>query len=271
MLQDLADGKYGGMPFFVVDHVPLNSDENLRDYLGLGPSETGVLVTAVHPKTSGHDVLRKNDVILSIDGVPIDDKGLYDSGLYGKLSYYGLLSLKHAVGDRLTMQVFRDRKKTEVSFDLLPMTNECYLIPLSDFEMPPEYYICGGLVFQELTEGFITAWGKNVDKRIMFLYETLKLSPSPERRRCVILNRTLPAAVNVGYHGKGNLVLLAVNGAPVRDLKHFKELVETAQGRFLKFDFQGDSDIVLDRGWVQETNDSILKKYNISAWSNIPE
>jgi hypothetical protein len=267
VLQDLDDGKYGGMPFFVVGHVGLNSDENLREYLGLGPSETGILVTSVPPKTSGHDVLKKNDVILSIDGVAIDDRGLYDSGVYGKLNFYGLLSLKHSVGDKVTMNIIREKKKMDVSFDLAPMTSECYLIPLLDLDTPPQYYVYGGIVFQELTEGYVNAWGKEVDRRLLFLFETLKLMPSLQKRRCVILNRVLPASVNVGYHDKKNLVLAAVNGNPLRDLKHFKEIVETPQDQFLRFQFEGGDNIVLDRQWVAETNDSILKRYNVPAQS----
>jgi hypothetical protein len=77
----------------------------------------------------------------------------------------------------------------------------------------------------------------------------------------------LPASVNVGYHDKKNLVLAAVNGNPLRDLKHFKEIVETPQDQFLRFQFEGGDNIVLDRQWVAETNDSILKRYNVPAQS----
>ena len=271
MLQDLDERKSGGVPFFTIGWAGLNSDENLREVLGVGPNETGILVTDVPPKTSGHDVLKKNDVILSIDGLAIDDRGLYDSGVYGKLSFHSLFSLRHFVGDKVTMQIIRDKKKMEVSFELLPVTNECYLIPLLDFDTAPQYYVLGGIVFQELTEGFVNAWGKEVEKRIQFLYEGTRLLPSPEKRRYVILNRVLPTAVNEGYHDKGNLVLSDVNGTAVRDLKQFKQVVEATKDRFLKFSFQGGDTIVLDRQWVAETNDSILKKYNVTEQSNIAD
>ena len=271
MLRDLDERKFGGMPFFVIGWMGLNSDENLRDSLGVGPSETGILVTSVPPKTSGHDVLRINDVILSIDGLAIDDRGLYESGAYGKLSYHSIFSLRHFVGDRVTMKIIRDKKKMDVSFDLQPETRDCYLIPVLDFDTPPQYYVLGGLVFQELTDGFMNAWGKEADKRLLFLFDGSKLQPAPERRRCVILNRVLPAAVNAGYHDNGNLVLLDVNGTPIRDLKHFKQVVGAAKDRFLKFDFQGDDTIVLDRQWVAETDRSVLETYNVTEQTHISE
>jgi len=271
MLQDLESGHFRGMPFFAIGHMGLNSDENLREYLGLAPSDTGILVMSVPPKTSGHDVLKKNDVILSIDGLAIDDRGLYESGAYGKLSYHSIFSLRHFVGDKVTMKIIRDKKKMDVSFDLQPETRDCYLIPVLDFDTPPQYYVLGGLVFQELTDGFMNAWGKEADKRLLFLFDGSKLQPAPERRRCVILNRVLPAAVNAGYHDNGNLVLLDVNGTPIRDLKHFKQVVGAAKDRFLKFDFQGDDTIVLDRQWVAETDRSILETYNVSEQTHISE
>jgi len=179
--------------------------------------------------------------------------------------------LRHFVGDKVALQIVRDKKKMDVSFDLVPATNECYLIPLLDFDASPQFYCLGGLVFQELTEGYMTALGKEADKRLQFLFDGLKLQPSPERSRIVILNRVLPASVNVGYHDKGNLVLLAVNGTPIRGLKHFKQVVESAKDRFLKFNFQGGDTVVLDRQWVAETSDSILKTYNVTEQSHMAD
>ncbi|NOZ22203.1 MAG: PDZ domain-containing protein [Planctomycetes bacterium] len=271
MLQDFDDGKYDGLPFFYINQAYLMSDENLRAYLGLAPEDTGMLVNGVYPMTSGHNVLKKGDVILSVDGKNIDDRGLYESAHYGKLNFYGLISLRHFVGDELKMSILRDKKKMDVSFKLLPITRDCFMIPPNDYDSLPQYYILGGLVFQELTQGYMTMWGSNwrrkADKRLLHLYDTLRLRPSPARRRIVVLNKVLPDSVNVGYHQMKNLVLLKVNNQTVRDLRHFKELVESVRDRFYKFDFQGEYTIVLNRDAVRQSDAAILKSYNIIAKS----
>ncbi|MEW6356762.1 MAG: hypothetical protein AB1696_10570 [Planctomycetota bacterium] len=273
LLRDLEDGKYDGLPFFYLNQVYLTSDENLRAYLGLGPGDTGMLVNGVYPRTSGHDVLKEGDVILSVDGKDIDDRGLYEAPPYGKLNFYGLISLRHFVGDELNLCILRDRKKIDVSFRLRAIGTDCFLIPLEDYDTPPQYYILGGLVFQELTEGYMTMWGndwrKKVDKRLLYLYDGFRLRPSAECERIVILNRALPASVNVAYHEHKNLVLLRVNGQRVRDLKHFKELVESSDDPFYRFNFQGGYTIVLAREAALQSEADILTKYNIITKSYI--
>lgn len=266
-LQDFEDGSYQGIPFFSLDHVYLGSDENLRGYLGLGPGDTGVLVNGVPSRTSGHDVLRKGDVILTVDGFRIDDRGLYDAGVYGKLNYCGLICLRHSVGDRIAMGIMRDKKRMDVSFELMPITNDCFFIPMLDYDLPPQYLVYGGLVLQEMTDEYLRLWGtdwrKKVNRRLLFVYDNLRLMPTPERRRCVILNRVLPAAVNVGYHDKTSLILLRLNGTTVRDLRHVRDLIEGRKDRFVKLDFEGGESIVLDRDLVARSSESLLKIYNI--------
>lgn len=273
MLKDLEDGKYGGSPSFLFGQVFLKSDDNLRDYLGLTTEDTGVLVRGVYPKMSGHDTLKKNDVILSIDGHNIDDRGLYNSGVYGKLNFHGIVCLNHFVGDVLRMQIVRDKKKMEISFPLGRRSSNCYLIPVLDYDSPPDYLILGGLVFQELTEGYMSIWGsgwhKKANKRLLFLYDTVRLMPTPSRRRIVLLNRVLPASVNVGYHEKKNMVLLRVDGTSVRDLHQCRDLVASGKGRFVTLDFQGGDRVVLDRRRMDDSAPGIRKRYNITADSNI--
>ncbi len=274
MLKDMADGSYDGIPFFWVDTADLQSDPTLREYYGMGEGDTGVLVTDVPSGSSGSEVLKKNDIILSVDRVSMDDSGMYESP-YGKLYYYGLLQINRYVGETVSMRIVRDRKKMDVRFRLKPIPRSYSIIPLISFDSPPAYYIFGGIVFQELTMGYLEAhgseWKQKADKRLLYYYDNLKaISSSGEMDSVVIVNRVLPDTVNQGYQYYKDLVLLRVNGVRVRDLPHFKKLVEGSAERFVVLDFVGETTIVLDRKLAMERAQELKQTYNINSTEYIP-
>lgn len=47
----------------------------LREYFQMGPELTGVLVSKINPLSDAYKVLRKDDIILSFDGIPIANDG----------------------------------------------------------------------------------------------------------------------------------------------------------------------------------------------------
>ena len=81
--------------------------------LGLKKNETGVLVTEISPGSSGSKALKEMDVILSINNTNIDDNGLYNSGEYGSLNFYGIIYLNHFIDDEINMQIIRKKKEKE--------------------------------------------------------------------------------------------------------------------------------------------------------------
>jgi S1-C subfamily serine protease len=270
MLKDLSDGTYEGTPFFWIDSVDVQNDVNIREYFGMGRDEGGVLVTEVPPISSGGDVLKKNDIILSINGTPLDDNGMYESGRYGKLYYFGLMQYNKFVGDSISMNILRDKKKMSVRFKLKPVPDNCCVIPLIANDKKPRYYIYGGLLLQELTIGYYESWGtdwkKKGDKRLLYYYDSVKsMASRGDVQGIVILNRVLADPVNKGYQHLNNQVLKKVNGTPVRDIGHVKTIIESARDRFIVFEFIGDSSIVLDKKAASAAEKELLRKYNVDT------
>lgn len=273
MVRDAADGNYEGIPFFWIDGVDLQSDVNLREYYGVPAGEGGVLVTRVPGISSGSDVLRKDDIILSIEGRAIDDRGNYDSP-YGKLYFYGLIQLDRFVGNEVSMTVLRDRKKTAVRFKLKAVPGYCCTVPIISFDTGPRYYIFGGLVFQELTVGYLESQGKDwkqmADKRLLYYYDSIKyLSDRGPDNRVIILSRALPDPVNKGYQYLKDLILVSVNGAPVKNLAELKITIGRSPDRFVVFEFAGKTTVVLDRDLAIKELKRLLMKYNISSADNL--
>jgi S1-C subfamily serine protease len=267
MIRDFNDGKYDGVPFFWIDYTAIKNDSNLRHYLGMGKNDSGIYVTDIAHSSSGSYVLKKGDVILSIDGINVDDNGMYKSLRYGRLNFYGIIQTNKFVGDRISMSVLRKKKKIKVHFKLKPVIEKKFIIPQISYDKQPNYYIYGGLLFQELTYGLMTTWGgeweKKADMRLLYYYYTNSMKSDNGRKRYLILNRILPAACNSGYQYKQNLILKSVNSTEVRDIRHLKKLVDDFDGEFLRFDFIGSETIILKKDEVKKCRNSILKKYTI--------
>jgi hypothetical protein len=275
MLKDASTGSYKGLPFFWISGAELQSDINLREFFGVGKGEGGVLVTEVPAASSGSEVLKRNDIILSINNVELDDSGMYESP-YGKLHYYGLIQLNRSVGDEISMNILRDRKKMDVRFKLKPIPSDCCTIPLISYDRDPRYYIFGGLVFQEITAGYLESfgqdWKEKADKRLLYYYDNMKTILQGEgMNRVVLLSRVLPDPVNKGYQYYNNLVLITANGIRVKDAAHLKKIIDSADSRFIVLEFVGETTVVLDRKTAVQSEKDLLKTYNIRSPNNFAD
>ena len=270
MLKDMEDGKYDGQPSFFLYNAPINGDKSLRSYLGMREENTGVYVVHVPSRTSGHGVLESGDVLLSIEGYRIDDNGSYESRLYGSIPFQSMIYLNHYVGDGLTFEVLRGKKRIQISFDLIPITPQTFLIPLKGTYSRPRYLIVGGAVLQELSVDYMEAiWGEDwrwkADSRFLYYYNNYWLDPSLKKERIVILSRVLPDSFNIGYHDKSNLILLKVNGSAVRDLKHVRDIMERSEEDFYIYEFQGGERIVFEKDLVDKNQQRILEIYGVTS------
>jgi hypothetical protein len=273
MLKDASSGGYEGLPFFWISGAELQSDSNLREFFGVGRGEGGVLVTEVPAASSGSEVLLANDIILSINNVPLDDSGMYDSP-YGKLHYYGLIQMDRFVGDEISMRILRDRKKLNVRFKLKPIPADCCTIQIISYDRDPRYYVYGGLVFQELSNGYLESfgqdWREKADKRLLYYYDNMKSFLQVENaERVVVLSRVLPDPVNRGYQFYRDLVLKRANGILVKDVGHLKKILDSAVSRFIVLEFAGETSVVMDRMEAVRREKDLLKIYNISSPTNL--
>lgn len=50
-------------------------DAQIRKYFKMSPEMTGVLVNEIYPLSGAHGILKKEDVILAIDGISIGNNG----------------------------------------------------------------------------------------------------------------------------------------------------------------------------------------------------
>lgn len=67
-------GKYVGFCSLGLSCQPTENVQ-LREHFRMRPELTGVLVSKINPLSDAHRVLKKDDIVLAFDGVPIANDG----------------------------------------------------------------------------------------------------------------------------------------------------------------------------------------------------
>ncbi|MEO1270205.1 MAG: PDZ domain-containing protein, partial [Myxococcota bacterium] len=233
----------------------------LRSHLGLASEETGVMVVSVPYGGSAHGVLEVGDAILAIEGYPIaNNSTIRYLGRY-RTRYDVMMGWKN-IGDPLKLRILRDGQRKEVTLSLQGPTP---LVPSSQYDTVPTYFVYGGLVFQVLCRDFLATWDRwwnKAPKEFLYLYYSGERTE--ERTEVVILTQILADAINVGYSHLYNEAIASVNGVPPRDMAHFVALLEAQGDDEVVIQTSSRGLIVLNHATVQEANARILARYRIT-------
>lgn len=217
-LDDVADGTYDGYPTLgaVTDTL---ENASFRRHLGMKEDQSGVLVSMILPGGGAEKALRRNDVIMSIDGVSIANDGTF-SFMDGRIFYSHLVDIKQ-IGQSISLEILRSGKAMKVSYRLV---DHPYRISwFNEYETLPRYCIFGGMVFQPLSKEYLKTWDKwwhSADRRLLYYYSYyLSDSIHPERKEFVVLNMVIPDEGNTYLADIRDRVVDTINGIPILSLK----------------------------------------------------
>jgi hypothetical protein len=237
------------------------------DFLKLPDDPRGAVVIEI-PKTAPADyALKRFDLLLEVDGFPVDMQGDYDDPHYGHLMIEGLATRGHFAGDRVPMKVWRDGKTMEVNYRLPKADYSVDLLPMHVFDLEPEYLVAGGLVFQPLHQPYLRGWGEDWRRRAPFrLVYFNNQPPTPEKYALVVLSQVLPDPINVGYQEFRNLVVASVNGRTINRLADLQAALKNPQEGLHRIEFvRGDGlqRLLLDAGEADVATQRVLQRYGI--------
>jgi S1-C subfamily serine protease len=259
-LKDLQDKKYEGFPTLGVNFQSLEN-ESYRLKMGLKKSQTGVVVDDVEFGSPAYGIIKNDDVILAVNGTKIENDGTVPYGSRGRLDMSFITDMKY-VGDKISIDLLRDKKPVKVP---VVMKNYTPIIPRTEYDAKPSYYIVGGLVFTKFTVNYIYAiWGNSncapgiLERRI---YE----SATPGKRELVVLIQVLADEINKGYHDFANLMVLKVNGQDISGMKDLIEKVNAVKTGFVEFELENKTKILLETDKIAKGSQRILGRYNIEA------
>lgn len=226
-LKDVADGSYEGFPGLGME-FQTTQDEQFREYLGLKPGDPGVLVTTVVKGGSAAEAgMKKNDILLAINGFAIDARGDYKDPQYGALSAGHLIRGHSYVGEKVEIKVMREGKEMTLPGKLARKKPEEYLVLPYLFDKGPRYVLMGGLLFQELSRPYLDSFGD--DQRGGAILRLAHIASHPEkyeaegRKKLVFLSLVLPTPSAQGYDKLGGQVVNKVNGKTIHDLNDLAE------------------------------------------------
>jgi S1-C subfamily serine protease len=130
----------------------------LKDYYGLGPDQGGVLLDYVIPGGGPHTFgLRSGDILIEIEGREIDNFGEIFFEPLSQRVFFGEVINRKLVGDDLRVKVIRDGTVKEIQGAVGPGLPRL----VSRIFTTPNYFVCGGVGFVELTLNCIDNLGKS--------------------------------------------------------------------------------------------------------------
>jgi hypothetical protein len=256
----------------------VNRDSALTRSLGLEGEPRGVLVTQVPRGSSACGALFPRDILLGLDGHPIDAAGYYEHRRYGRLKFTQIVVEGHHAGDVVPGEVLRNGKKAAVRLTLRPARTARDLMPARRAGEPPPYVIAGGLVFRELDGDFLRTWGKDWQRKgpplLMTRYDLFRAAQTDTRRRVILLAYVLPSAYNLGYGDLEILPVARINGRDVGSIADVDEAFRHPEGDFHRVVLEPNavrSEVVLDAATFVKETQAILDEYQIPQRVRLPD
>jgi len=263
-LKDIDDGEYNGYMELAVQTMNLlNAD--YRRFLNLPDDNRGVIVTQVLSIGPAHGVLKKNDILLSIDGHSISSKGTIL--LEGEHVHLEEIVERKFHGDIITIEVLRKGELISVDIELHNVPEMLFFS--RQYDKKPRFITFAGLVFQPLSRNFLSAHGMK-DPDIIYYYESYMVDEiflkQPE---FVILSTILPDSINSGFNEMKDKIVDRVNGKEITSLTTmYKVLTEEADSYYIELR-DAQRPIVIEAEKLAEAKERINMRYQIEHTSQL--
>lgn len=251
-----GDGR--GKPY-LAEYVQALQNEALRKKLRLAPDTRGLFVRRPASLAPTYP-LKAGDVITHIGPYEIDNDSQVrvKDGL--RLSWAYLVP-KLARKDAVPLTVLRQGKAQRL--DVPVARNSRYVVKALGNKYPP-YFVWGPLVFSPATTALVMGLTGHVpdDSPLNARRNDEAAFPGEE---LVVVVTMLPHKISNGYRDPVGQVVRAVNGTPIRNLRHLVETLRDARGPFVEIEFheRRAETLVFDRKEVLAATDDILSDNNI--------
>jgi len=261
MLREVASGGYKGHPISLDGYQTLENPA-LRRFLKLDPSVHGIVVARPDSDDSAYPIKRW-DVITQVGDVPVDDQGtikLRDdlrvpmAYLFGNLSKDGAVPIKVARASRIESA-------------RLPVTTDFPTLFPDLLGAYPSYFIFGPLVFSRASAQLLglvagrTAELGHLRSRASPMLARLSDKPAyPGEELVIITSPFLPNKLSTGYRDPEMRTVKAVNGTPIKNLRHLVRVLRDSKDKFLVIEFADDhvDKLVFRRADLLAVTESIL-------------
>ncbi|KAF8822254.1 trypsin domain-containing protein [Cardiosporidium cionae] len=237
----------------------------MQMYFGLKERNTGILISKIDKTSPAYGLLKKGDIVLSIDDNDIATDGTVSFSNGERIAFEWLLCQKFA-GEHIRFSILRNKRNKEI---VLPVVRSEPLVPTYlPEEKKPEYFIAGGLVFIPLTELFLTSeYGQDCLCRAPghLVTASNRSHREFEDEQIVVIGHILAHEITVGYEDFSHYCIREFNGQKIRNLRHLASLIENSTDDFWRFDIDCDMVIILNAEASRSSISDILKQNMIPA------
>lgn len=231
----------------------------LKAATGLSSDESGVLLRAIQHGGSAAGRLRAGDVLMEIDGYKIEDNGTIRYRPDVRTRFDVVLGTKY-IGEHATLKIRRGKQNKRVR---LALAGKAALVPRSQYETSPTYFVFAGLVFQPLTRDFLETWADWWEKAppafVDYYYSGTRTKAQQE---IVVLSQVLADDITVGYADYQNDSIATINGRVPVDMADFVRRVESSP-RVVRLETASGMLLVIDKARTRAAHRRILKRYHV--------
>ena len=259
-LDDIADGHYDGFPKLGI-YIKNLENPTIKKYYHLDENMSGILVIKVLYGSPLQDVLKKEDIIISINGHTIEGDGTVEfrAKQFTDFKYF-IDELQ--VGDDVSLKVLRNGKEMLLHSKMNATNEKTMSFSNLEYDKVPNYFIYGGYVFTPLTKNLLNASRLPV---MPLRYQAEYKWPTKERQEIVVLLKVLASSLNRGDHEVRLWAIEKINGDSFKNFKDFYLKIKNFEGEYLVLEDEDGAKLVINHKEALAIQDQILKRYSIKS------
>ena len=262
-LKDSADGQYDGIPAIGISWQSMENP-GLRAQFQMSATQTGVLVQYIAPGSTARGIVRVGDVFLAIEGRSIANDGTIPFRGTERIHFADAVHKKF-MGESVRCNILIIGEIIEVTIPLKEPLGSGRLVPYTQYDTTPTYYIVGGLVLQPLTRNYLETWDSIEAVPVHLATYYYHGRQSDDRKQVIVLTNILGDELTVGYDDFKDHVITHVNGKAIAAMDDVVKAIEGNEGQYHVMMDEWGNQIVLERGKINETQKMILERYKIDA------
>ena len=215
----------------VVLSIPIETknllNPTMRSFYKANDDGLGVLVSDVSELYESP--FRQGDILVRIQGMPIDADGMVKFGDTGDLVPYDSILEFFQLGANIAIQVIRDGVTIDLTVTLTTPLHSLSIVPTLPPEGAPHAFFRHGFGFIELHNKLGNAYtfeGRNQTPLSLFdaLQAGARFKDPKHQGKCYV---SIMSKFAEGYPDKGRLLYArAINGIPIRDIWHAQQILD---------------------------------------------
>jgi len=256
-IEDMKDNKYDGFADLGLGTQKLENP-SIRRYYGLDDNTSGKLVNKVVHNSTLAGILEVGDILTSVDGHNIENDGTVEFRNNEYTYFHHFVDL-YQMGDKVELEVIRDRKPMKVDALLKHTSDDMFLVKTTRYDTMPSYFIYGGYIFSPLTRNLIVSTKRNRIK----LSNLASQWQESDKDEVVMMLKVLASDISRGDNDFGMWPIDTVNGETFKNFEEFYQKMEAITSRYIVLEDKFGVQVIIDKKEAQAKQDEILKKYNI--------